>query len=176
MLCAGGVGTTATASASASACANAAAATQAQDLDRAARTVRCLINDARARRHLPAVRPASRLQRAAARHSRAMLSAGLFDHTVPGELPLAVRVRRTGYLTRARRWSLGEAIAWAQGDQTSPRALVAALLASPPHRAILLDPRFREIGVGLLRGVPRSRAHDVTGATLTLDFGRVTQR
>ena len=28
-------------------------------------------------------------------------------------------------------------------------------MASPPHRAALLDPRFREIGVGVALGAPR---------------------
>lgn len=49
---------------------------------------------------------------------------------------------------------------------------MAELLASPLHRAILLDPRFRDIGLGLLRGIPESVDPGKDGVTLTLDFGR----
>lgn len=136
----------------------------------------CLVNAERARHGLTAVADESHLGLAAARHSVAMLRAGVFDHQVPGEPGLGARVRATGYLTHARRSRLAEALACGTGDESSPAALVAALLRSPPHRAILLDPGFREFGVGLVDGVPGEAAADVSGVTLTLTFGRVGRR
>jgi len=69
---------------------------------------------------------------------------------------------------------LGEALAWGELQLGQPARLIDALMHSAEHRAIILDPRFRELGIGLAVGVPV--AGDVNpGATLTLDFGRVTR-
>jgi uncharacterized protein YkwD len=58
----------------------------------------------------------------------------------------------------------GENLAWGTGSQGSARALVAAWLASPPHRANLLEPSFTRVGVGELVGPFQglSGAHVVT--------------
>jgi hypothetical protein len=46
-----------------------------------------------------------------------------------------------------------------------------SLLDSPPHRAILLDPGFRDLGIGAVHGAPQGPG---AGAlTVALDFGRV---
>jgi uncharacterized protein YkwD len=42
----------------------------------------------------------------------------------------------------------GENIAWGTGARGSARAIVTAWLASPGHRANLLRPSFRLVGVG----------------------------
>jgi uncharacterized protein YkwD len=44
-------------------------------------------------------------------------------------------------------------------------------MQSPEHRQIVLDPRFRVVGVGQVRGVPVSGAHGPHGRTYTADFG-----
>jgi uncharacterized protein YkwD len=149
---------------------------EAQDPAAAARAIGCLINAERARRHLVAVVPEGHLGRAAARHSEAMMRTGVFDHRVPGEAALGARVRATGYLAHARRSRLAEALACGTDDEATPGALVAALLASPPHRAILLDPGFRQYGIGLMAGIPDPEASEIPGATLTLTFGQVVLR
>jgi uncharacterized protein YkwD len=46
----------------------------------------------------------------------------------------------------------GENLAWGTGSAGTARAIVAAWLASPEHRANLLRPSFRRIGVGDLLG------------------------
>jgi uncharacterized protein YkwD len=46
----------------------------------------------------------------------------------------------------------GENLAWGTGDAGTARAIVAAWLASPEHRANLLRPSFRRAGVGDLSG------------------------
>lgn len=152
-------------------CGGASAATSPQELVRAARAIRCLVNVERRRRGLVPVRSSRSLRLAAARHSRAMLATQTFDHRVRGEAALASRVRATGYLRRTRAWFLGEALAFAVADRSSPAALVRSLMTSPAHRAIILDRDFREVGVGLLRGIPAAGTVP-GGATLTLDFGR----
>jgi uncharacterized protein YkwD len=41
---------------------------------------------------------------------------------------------------------------------------------SPPHRAVILSARFREIGVGVALGTPTEPTAD--GAVYVLDLGR----
>jgi uncharacterized protein YkwD len=84
---------------------------------------------------------------------------------------MASRVRSAGYLQSAREWWLGEALAWGSGGAGAPRAILRGLLNSPPHRAILLDPGFRDLGIGVVHGAPQGAS---AGAlTVALDFGRV---
>ena len=42
---------------------------------------------------------------------------------------------------------------------------------SPSHRAVILDPAFRDIGIGL---VDRAPAGDGAGATFVLELGAMT--
>jgi uncharacterized protein YkwD len=94
-----------------------------------------------------------------------------FAHDSPRAGSVQARVARTGYLARAGAWALGEALAWGKARSGAPRAILRALLDSPPHRAILLDPRFRDVGVGVVHGAPAGG--DRGALTVTLDFGAV---
>ncbi|HEV3002144.1 MAG TPA: CAP domain-containing protein, partial [Solirubrobacteraceae bacterium] len=67
-------------------------------------------------------------------------------------------------------WSVGENIAWGSGTLSSPAGIVAAWMASPGHKENLLNPTYREIGIGIVPGSPRSP--EMAGAaTYTTDFG-----
>ena len=123
----------------------------------------CLLNRERARHGLRPLRLNSRLSRAAHRHSRAMVARRFFAHGA-----FAARIRHTGYMRGARRWSVGENIAWGSGPQGSPQAIVRAWMNSPPHRRNILG-RFREVGIGVHPGAPVGRMGDA--ATYTTDFG-----
>jgi uncharacterized protein YkwD len=50
--------------------------------------------------------------------------------------------------------ALGETLAWGRGSGGSPGAALSAMMASPTHRAVILDDRFRDIGVGVAMGKP----------------------
>jgi uncharacterized protein YkwD len=63
--------------------------------------------------------------------------------------------------------TVGENLAWDSGSG-SARFLVDAWLASPDHRANLLRPGFRRIGIGLARGT--FLGHPET-TVVTTDFG-----
>ncbi|MDX6684156.1 MAG: hypothetical protein QOF86_284 [Baekduia sp.] len=131
----------------------------------------CLVNRERARHGLRAVRASARLGRAARGHAVAMARGHFFGHVSPGGATMQARVRRTGYLRTARAWWLGEALAWGRYGTGAPSAILASMLASPPHRAILLDPGFRDLGIGAVHGAPQGPG---AGAlTVALDFGRV---
>jgi uncharacterized protein YkwD len=132
--------------------------------------IRCLVNEQRRRHGLPPVLSSRRLRHAAEGLAGDMVQRKFFAHVTPGGSTLASRVRSTGYLSQARSWMLGETLAWGAAEAGTAASLVNALMHSPPHRAIILDRRFREVGVGVAFGVPRPGAGG-TGATIALDFG-----
>ncbi len=72
-----------------------------------------------------------------------MLSRGAIFHGA-----FDARIRRVG--VRAPR--VGENLAWGVGAMARARAVVHMWLASPAHRANLLHPGYRLVGVGALRG------------------------
>lgn len=158
----------------AAACAHAAALPTPQQVVAARQAVDCLINAERQGHGLRAVRVSWHLHSAAQRHAQDMLARHYFDHNSPTGSTLYSRVRASGYLHRTRAFMLGEALAWGELQLGQPARLIDALMHSAEHRAIILDPRFRQLGIGLAVGVPV--AGDVNpGATLALDFGRVTR-
>jgi uncharacterized protein YkwD len=92
-----------------------------------------------------------------------------FAHAGPGG-PVDRRISRTGYLHRARAFTVGENIGGGHGRRFgSPMAVFKGWMHSPPHRANILDPAFRDVGVGVSRGYPMG-AH-AGSATYTVDFG-----
>lgn len=101
------------------------------------------INRVRSAHHLAPLRIDLSLQRAARSHSGEMLRTDSFAHGNFGGRLSHFRVRTS---------FAGENIAWATGDLATPTSLVAGWLGSPPHRAILLRPGFRRIGVGAAVG------------------------
>lgn len=155
------------------ACAAARVAVRAATLDDARRAVLCLLNRHRAQRKLPPLRPNPRLQRAARGHSRDMVRRGYFSHESPNGRSILDRARAVRYVPRSGSWALGENIGWGTGALGQPAALVRAWMRSPSHRSNILNPRFREIGIGIAIGVPvRDRALAARGgATYTTDFG-----
>jgi uncharacterized protein YkwD len=128
----------------------------------------CLINGVRRAHGLATLTLDAQLSSAARGHSRDMVRRRYFAHNTPEGLSPAQRVRRTGYLSGVRRWLVGETLAWWSGSAT-PATIVRAWMHSPPHREELLQPSFREVGIGVVLGVPRPPGRG--GATYTADFG-----
>ena len=153
--------------ASARVCAGADAAPKGK----ARSAVLCLLNQERRANGLRPLRSDGRLRRAAKRHASHMARADFFDHTTPQGTSMTDRVRRAGYTRGARRWSIGENIAWGVGGLATPRQIVAAWMRSPGHRANILNAGFREIGIGIASGAPVRVHASGGGATYTTDFG-----
>lgn len=107
------------------------------------------INRVRAQHRLAAFLPSRPLARSADFHSRDMLRGNFFAHASSNGTSFGARVRR---YTRATR--MGENLAWIPGVR--PRAVVRQVvgmwLASPAHRAALLAPDFRKVGVARRTG------------------------
>jgi uncharacterized protein YkwD len=101
------------------------------------------MNDVRAAHGLRPLRADGRLERAARAHSADMVRRGYFAHG-------SVAARLTRHGVRGRRF--GENLAWAVGGAADARAILRLWLASPRHRANLLRPGFRRVGVGAVTG------------------------
>lgn len=132
----------------------------------------CLIDAERASRAAPAVVTDAFLQRSADAHSHDMVVNRFFGHSSSAGGLLLTRVRRAGYLDDARRWLLGETLAYGEHDVTS-YALFAALMDSPAHSEVIRDGHYRQVGVGLERGTSVDKGE---GLTVTLNFGVITAR
>jgi uncharacterized protein YkwD len=101
------------------------------------------MNRIRVQHGLRPLRFDTRLERAARYHSREMLGTDVFSHGAFAHRMAAFAVR--GHVA-------GENLAWGTGGLSTARAIVAAWLASPEHRANLLRPSFTRAGVGDLVG------------------------
>jgi uncharacterized protein YkwD len=134
--------------------------------------LRCLVNATRAEHGLRTLRSDARLNAAADRHSADMVTRGFFAHVTPDGRSVTERIRESGYLGGSQDWALGEDIGWGTGALSTPAAIFRAFMHSPPHRRVILDRDFREIGVGVAQGVPVPG--ESAGATFTLDFGDVS--
>jgi uncharacterized protein YkwD len=116
------------------------------------------INLVRAQHGLAPLRVDTHLERAARSHSREMLTTDDFTHGAFG-------TRMTRFAVTGR--LAGENLAWGTGVRGSARGIVAAWLASPLHRANLLRPSFRRVGIGDLVG---SFQGSPGAAVVTADF------
>jgi uncharacterized protein YkwD len=125
-------------------------------LDRTERGVLRAINRVRTRHGLARVRFGRRLSAAAAWHSHDLLTHGLLSHSSSDGTPFANRIRRAA---DARR--VGEVLIEFRGRRTA-RAIVRGWMHSPPHRAELLTPGYRRVGVG--------RASAAGATVVTADF------
>jgi uncharacterized protein YkwD len=138
----------------ASACPGAHRVPTGSTLERAARSTLCLLNAQRAGHGLRPLHPNRALRHSARRYARSLVVQHFFSHTAPDGQTLRARVSRSGYLRGARGSAYGENLAWGAGVRATPARIVAAWMASPGHRANILDARWRHIGVGIAPGAP----------------------
>jgi uncharacterized protein YkwD len=127
----------------------------------------CLLNRQRAAHGLRALRADRRLAKAALGHSNDMVAHRYFAHESRSGAPFTARIVASGWTRTRRSYILGENIGWGSGSLGTPRAMVSAWMHSAPHRANILDGRFRVIGVGVAFGSPAGGG----GATYSTDFG-----
>jgi uncharacterized protein YkwD len=128
------------------------------------------INALRRRRGLAPLRLSAALSRAADAHSAAMATRGFFAHESADGTAFWKRVARF-YPRRNGSWSVGENLLWSSPDVDASAAL-RMWLNSPPHRKILLTPRWREVGLSAVHAASAPgvyRGLEVT--VLTADFG-----
>lgn len=116
------------------------------------------VNQARTAHGLRPLHLDTHLRRAARAHSEDMMRGSYFGHGAFGR-------RLSSYGVRGR--YIGENLAWGTGLLGGARAIVGEWLRSPEHRANLLRPGFRRLGVGSLVGPFAGAPHAVV---VTADF------
>lgn len=129
------------------------------------------LNQTRVDHGLTPLRLSMRLTTASNAHTVEMADDGYFDHSSRDGTPFWKRVDQWYGSSGYRFWSVGENLLWASPGLTPDKA-IAMWMASPEHRANILNPQWREIGIaavhlhsapGVYRGLP------VT--VITTDFG-----
>jgi len=107
----------------------------------------CGINVVRRAYRLNVVRGNGPLNRSSLLKANAVRRCG-FSHT-PCGMSFTYTFRRAGYLP-AR--AFGENLAWGQAGLGSPLSTLEMWLNSPPHRAVLLSSRWRDLGIAVEHG------------------------
>ena len=131
-----------------------------------------LINSERAKTGAQPLAFDNDLSESAEGHSKWMLAADVFSHTGSGGSSATQRMKAAGYVLQGS-WATGENIAWATtraptGYQDEVKLLHTNLMNSSGHRANLLNPNFREVGLGVEVGDYRGRS----SAFVTENFGK----
>jgi hypothetical protein len=115
-----------------------------------------LINQERTSRGLEPLQLETRLNDSSEDHSAWMLNADTFSHTGSGGSTATQRMQAAGF-DLSGNWRTGENIAWqsergAPGISDDVQQLHQSLMNSPGHRANILNPDFRYIGIGIETG------------------------
>lgn len=154
--------------ASAAPCAGADTVPTAANAAKVRAATLCLLNAERTQRGRKPLRANSGLALAGKRHARDMVRRRYFAHASRAGRTFDQRIRRTGYLRGARGATMGENLGWGSGSLATPRAMVRSWMRSPGHRANILRPAFREVGIAVVTSTPRG----FRGATYATEFGR----
>jgi uncharacterized protein YkwD len=146
-----------------------------QDLDAIRTAIICLVNRERAAQGESALTANAQLEQSAQAHTDSMVSENYFEHISPqGETPV-MRMRAAGYIYSSRiGYEVGENIGWGTLADSTPRAIVAAWMASPGHRANILNHHFRDTAIGVSPRLPRLLTRSPSGGIYTQDFGVIT--
>jgi uncharacterized protein YkwD len=150
-------------------CGPSTTAPRALSLHQMRSSVLCLINRIRVHHKLHPLAYNQALRTSASAHSVSMVAHGYLAHEGPGG-SMDSRISRAGYLAAGGQFVIGEDLGGGGGRWGTPMAVVRDWMHSPPHRENILDPHFRDAGVGVARGFPFSE-HGPYAATYTVDFG-----
>jgi uncharacterized protein YkwD len=105
-----------------------------------------LLNQIRQHHRLGGLTLSTPLRGAARAHSLDMLQNAYFDHASPGA------AAGTPTAPSSKGAPSGETIAWGVGSYGSPAGLVGQWMRSAPHRAVILTPGIRRVGIGIALG------------------------
>jgi uncharacterized protein YkwD len=154
-------------------CANADLSPAPGNLDEISDATLCLLNAQRIQRDRRPLAANRKLATAARGHVRDMLERSYFSHDGLDGSAFVDRIRATGYISGASDWLVGENLAWGTGVLATPREIMKAWMASPGHKANILERDYREIGIAVVPGNPVQT--DGLGATYGTEFGFVTK-
>ena len=128
------------------------------------------LNQVRLTAGLVALQTSTGLTAAATEHSTQMVTDGYFAHdSRDGELFWKRLLHY--YPLGSANWSVGENMVWTSGSLTAVSA-VALWMASPDHRANVMNPKYRQIGISsLARGDAPGTFGGRDVILITADFG-----
>src|SRR3954449_4341880 len=156
------------ASAQDAACPGADAVPTAATIAQASQATLCLLNNERAAAGLHPVAEAQGLTQPSAAYSARMVAERFFAHVSPDGGTLVDRLTAARYIAPDGDWTVGENIAWGQGELATPRNIMIAWMNSPGHRHNILTGEFTEVGIGIVPGTPGDPSW---GATQTTALG-----
>jgi len=132
------------------------------------------LNATRAAHGLRPLVVSSGLENAAVAHSRELIQAGVFQHDSPDGTSFVQRLKHFYSPSGYSSWTAGENLLYNTADIDADTA-IQAWLDSPPHRENMLNPDWREVGIG---SVHASTAGGMFGGAptwvITMDFGART--
>lgn len=109
------------------------------------------------------------LQRAARGHSTDMIQKEYFSHTSRDGTTFGERVAQAGYTrNNTSAYRVGENIAGGSGSFRTPENRHKAWMNSAGHRKNILDPGFRQVGIGVASGEYKGQDNY---NMYTVDFG-----
>jgi uncharacterized protein YkwD len=131
--------------------------------------VRCLVNGERADNGLPPLSRSTQLDQSASGMCQRIVTERFFAHDTPDGKTLVDRVRPTGYIPSSGDWVLGENLGWGNGPLSTPQSIVNGWMTSSGHKANILAPDYRDIGLAACMGAPLPT---LTGGTVYVNnFG-----
>jgi uncharacterized protein YkwD len=130
------------------------------------KSIRCLINEARAVHGFGKLAKRRSVQKAAQRHTKTMVETDCLAHRCEGEVDLEGRLRQAGYFAGASSWTFAENT----GCAISARAMIDGWLDVRFHRINILDKTFHDVGVGVVHRRVEDRC-DKGFVTFAVVFG-----
>src|SRR3954463_8561467 len=124
----------------------------------------CLANEQRAAAGAPALSLDGRLAAVAENYARTMVQQRFFSHVAPNGSTFEDRFAAAGLLPD----NSGENLFPGTATLATPAATVDSWMNSPSHRENLLDPTFRQVGIGIVAGTPLPTPDP--GATYVAEF------
>src|SRR3954464_2796073 len=125
------------------------------DIDQLNAAILCLVNRERTDNGgLPQRAQSSELAQAASGMCQRMTAEHFFSHDTPDGKSVVDRIQPTGYIPGGGDWVVGENLAWGSGALSTPQAIVNGWMNSPGHRANILAPDYKDIGLASCMGSP----------------------
>jgi uncharacterized protein YkwD len=125
---------------------------------------------------LAPLRMDSALTAAAGAHSREMGVRGYFQHTSADGVAFWRRIERWYGSSGYAHWAVGENLLWAS-PAVDPNQAVRLWMRSPEHRANILDPVWRQIGIAAVHLAAAPGLYAGAPVTIvTTDFGARQRR
>jgi len=129
------------------------------------------LNEIRVAHGLVPLTVSPQLTEAAKQHSLDMIREGYFAHDSSDGALFWQRIAEFYHPTLHRHWSVGENLLWSSG-QIDASAGLAAWMASPPHRANILFPGWRQVGIAAVTSADAPGVYGGREVTvITTDFG-----